>query len=176
MSPRQILSKTQTHHTPGGNKASTVVGHPIYSKASSATELFLSSLYRSRIMSLAFLFKKTWHPSTLQNSERVWVAEQKDAAEKRRIEELTKQVREEQQVRELEEMQVRTFFSSSLRLYAWVMGSCGFDGIVCCCIAVCFCLSSTEVVLDRQKDHQVETETYLHSHRVTQQDSTKFIP
>lgn len=57
-------------------------------------------------MSLAFLFKKTWHPSTLQNSERVWVAEQKDAAEKRRIEELTKRVREEQQVRELEEMQV----------------------------------------------------------------------
>lgn len=57
-------------------------------------------------MSLAFLFKKTWHPSTLQNSERVWIAEQKDAAEKRRIEELTKQVREEQQVRELEEMQV----------------------------------------------------------------------
>ncbi|CAM9726949.1 unnamed protein product, partial [Laminaria digitata] len=56
-------------------------------------------------MSLAFLFKKTWHPSTLQNSERVWVAEQKDAAEKKRIEELTKQVREEQQVRELEEMQ-----------------------------------------------------------------------
>lgn len=60
-------------------------------------------------MSLAFLFKKTWHPSTLQNSERVWVAEQKDAAEKRRIEELTKQVREEQQVRELEEMQVCVF-------------------------------------------------------------------
>lgn len=58
-------------------------------------------------MSLAFLFKKTWHPSTLQNSERVWVAEQKDAAEKRRIEELTKRVREEQQVRELEEMQVK---------------------------------------------------------------------
>lgn len=58
-------------------------------------------------MSLAFLFKKTWHPSTLQNSERVWIAEQKDAAEKKRIEELTKQVREEQQVRELEEMQVR---------------------------------------------------------------------
>lgn len=57
-------------------------------------------------MSLAFLFKKTWHPSTLQNSERVWIAEQKDAAEKKRIEELTKQVREEQQVRELEEMQV----------------------------------------------------------------------
>lgn len=57
-------------------------------------------------MSLAFLFKKTWHPSTLQNAERVWIAEQKDAAEKRRIEELTKQVREEQQVRELEEMQV----------------------------------------------------------------------
>lgn len=57
-------------------------------------------------MSLAFLFKKTWHPSTLQNSEKVWIAEQKDAAEKKRIEELTKQVREEQQVRELEEMQV----------------------------------------------------------------------
>lgn len=56
-------------------------------------------------MSLAFLFKKTWHPARLQNSEMVWKAEQKDAAEKRRIDELTKRVREEQQVRELEEMQ-----------------------------------------------------------------------
>lgn len=71
-----------------------------YRYATRSTTYFLN-------MSLAFLFKKTWHPSTLQNSERVWVAEQKDAAEKKRIEELTKQVREEQQVRELEEMQVR---------------------------------------------------------------------
>ncbi|CAM9504672.1 unnamed protein product [Choristocarpus tenellus] len=56
-------------------------------------------------MSLAFLFKKTWHTSTLQNQEKVWIAEQKDAAEKQRIAELTKQVEEERQVRELEEMQ-----------------------------------------------------------------------
>lgn len=72
-------------------------------------------------MSLAFLFKKTWHPSTLQNSERVWIAEQKDAAEQRRIDELTKQVREEQQVRELEEMQVpimRVVFRSPFPLVA----------------------------------------------------------
>ncbi|CAM9819179.1 unnamed protein product [Discosporangium mesarthrocarpum] len=56
-------------------------------------------------MSLAFLFKKTWHTSTFANQEKVWIAEQKDAAEKKRIAELTKQVEEEREVRELEEMQ-----------------------------------------------------------------------
>lgn len=83
-------------------------------------------------MSLAFLFKKTWHPSTLQNSERVWIAEQKDAAEKKRIEELTKQVREEQQVRELEEMQVCVML---YRVYGHACLCTSFmlaDSSVCC--------------------------------------------
>lgn len=34
--------------------------------------------------------KKSWHVNTLSNIERVWKAEQKDAAEKRKIEELRK--------------------------------------------------------------------------------------
>ncbi len=95
-------------------------------------------------MSLAFLFKKTWHPSTLQNSERVWIAEQKDAAEKRRIEELTKQVREEQQVRELEEMQVGDSASGRVLGVVFSRTLCPFPesrraglviviGVVVCC-------------------------------------------
>lgn len=88
--PPTFASRCPLHHLARADNGFCVT----HQEASSAT------------MSLAFLFKKTWHPSTLQNSERVWIAEQKDAAEKKRIEELTKQVREEQQVRELEEMQV----------------------------------------------------------------------
>lgn len=80
-------------------------------------------------MSLAFLFKKTWHPSTLQNSERVWIAEQKDAAEKKRIEELTKQVREEQQVRELEEMQVGMSMSDLIATLSFGCASWGLPFI-----------------------------------------------
>ncbi|XP_048470614.1 pre-mRNA-splicing factor CWC25 homolog isoform X2 [Rhincodon typus] len=46
--------------------------------------------------------KKSWHPQTLKNVERVWKAEQKHEAEKKKIEELQKELREE---RAREEMQ-----------------------------------------------------------------------
>mmetsp|Transcript_2468 Transcript_2468/g.3351 ORF Transcript_2468/g.3351 Transcript_2468/m.3351 type:complete len:369 (+) Transcript_2468:33-1139(+) len=56
-------------------------------------------------MSLAFLFKKGWHTSTIKNQEKVWLAEQKHEAEQQRIRDLQKQVEEERQVRELQELQ-----------------------------------------------------------------------
>uniref|UniRef100_A0A8C5WFX6 CWC25 spliceosome associated protein homolog n=1 Tax=Leptobrachium leishanense TaxID=445787 RepID=A0A8C5WFX6_9ANUR len=46
--------------------------------------------------------KKSWHPQTLRNVEKVWKAEQKHEAEKKKIEELQKELREE---RAREEMQ-----------------------------------------------------------------------
>uniref|UniRef100_UPI00398F1B75 pre-mRNA-splicing factor CWC25 homolog isoform X2 n=1 Tax=Pristiophorus japonicus TaxID=55135 RepID=UPI00398F1B75 len=46
--------------------------------------------------------KKSWHPQTLKNVERVWKAEQKHEAEKKKIEELQRELREE---RAREEMQ-----------------------------------------------------------------------
>ncbi|XP_062844183.1 pre-mRNA-splicing factor CWC25 homolog isoform X2 [Trichomycterus rosablanca] len=39
--------------------------------------------------------KKSWHPQTLKNIERVWKAEQKHEAEQKKIEELQKQLRDE---------------------------------------------------------------------------------
>lgn len=47
--------------------------------------------------------KKSWHPSTLKNQERVWKAEQQDESEKRKVEELQKEL---QAQREKEEFQV----------------------------------------------------------------------
>lgn len=39
--------------------------------------------------------KKSWHPQTMKNIERVWKAEQKHEAEVKKIEELQKELREE---------------------------------------------------------------------------------
>lgn len=44
---------------------------------------------------LAFLNKKTWHPANIKNVEEVWKREQKAEAEKRKVEELQKQLAEE---------------------------------------------------------------------------------
>ncbi|NWT98641.1 CWC25 factor, partial [Urocynchramus pylzowi] len=46
--------------------------------------------------------KKSWHPQTLRNVEKVWKAEQKHEAERRKIEELQRELQEE---RAREEMQ-----------------------------------------------------------------------
>ncbi|CAE7863087.1 cwf25, partial [Symbiodinium sp. KB8] len=56
-------------------------------------------------MALAFLTKKMWHPSTMENQERVWKARQKDKEEKRKIEELRRQRAEERQMEELQALQ-----------------------------------------------------------------------
>lgn len=39
--------------------------------------------------------KKSWHPQTLKNIERVWKAEQKHDAERKKIDELQKELKEE---------------------------------------------------------------------------------
>ena len=39
--------------------------------------------------------KKSWHPSTMRNMEKVWKAEQKHDQEQRRIAELQREIREE---------------------------------------------------------------------------------
>lgn len=48
--------------------------------------------------------KKSWHPSTLKNQERVWKVQQQDEMEKKRTQELQQELRHE---REREHYQVR---------------------------------------------------------------------
>lgn len=50
---------------------------------------------------LSFLNKKQWHTSTIQNVEKVWLAEEKQKADKRRAEEQQKKLEEERQIQEL---------------------------------------------------------------------------
>lgn len=47
--------------------------------------------------------KKSWHPSTLRNQEKVWKAQQQDESEKKKVEVLRKEL---QAQREKEEFQV----------------------------------------------------------------------
>ncbi|XP_064421367.1 pre-mRNA-splicing factor CWC25 homolog isoform X2 [Latimeria chalumnae] len=46
--------------------------------------------------------KKSWHPQTLKNVERVWKAEQKHEAERKKIEELQRELREERAREEIQ--------------------------------------------------------------------------
>lgn len=50
--------------------------------------------------------KKSWHPLTLQNLERVWKAEQRHEAEQKRIAELQSEIKEERSREEMQKMAV----------------------------------------------------------------------
>lgn len=45
--------------------------------------------------------KKSWHPQTMKNQERVWKAEQANAAEKRKLQELQQEISNERNREEL---------------------------------------------------------------------------
>lgn len=50
---------------------------------------------------LAQNLKKSWHPNTIKNQERVWKAQQADAAEKRKLAELKQEISAERDREEL---------------------------------------------------------------------------
>jgi hypothetical protein len=54
---------------------------------------------------LAFLGKKSWHTKNLKNVEKVWIADEKDAAEAKKLADLQRQIIEERQMDELRDMQ-----------------------------------------------------------------------
>jgi len=57
-------------------------------------------------MGLSFLNKKTWHPGSFANIEKVWIAEQKHREQERKQIENIKKLKEERQIEELKKMQV----------------------------------------------------------------------
>ncbi|KAB7507422.1 Pre-mRNA-splicing factor CWC25-like protein [Armadillidium nasatum] len=52
--------------------------------------------------------KKSWHPSTLKNQERVWKAEQQKQEEEKKIAELKQRLKEEQMREELEQTGIKS--------------------------------------------------------------------
>ncbi|KAI8142865.1 Pre-mRNA splicing factor-domain-containing protein [Fennellomyces sp. T-0311] len=49
--------------------------------------------------------KKSWHPATLKNQERVWKEERKHSEEQKKIEQMKKELMEERQLQELQQLQ-----------------------------------------------------------------------
>ncbi|KAI9494909.1 hypothetical protein BDB00DRAFT_786759 [Zychaea mexicana] len=49
--------------------------------------------------------KKSWHPATLKNQERVWKEERKHSDEQKKIEQMKKELMEERQLQELQQLQ-----------------------------------------------------------------------
>lgn len=54
---------------------------------------------------LSFLSKKSWHTSNVKNVEQVWIAEQQQENEAKKLRELKKQIDEERQILELRQLQ-----------------------------------------------------------------------
>ncbi len=49
--------------------------------------------------------KKSWHPATLANIEKVWLEEQKALEEEKKVVELEKELRKQREIEELRKMQ-----------------------------------------------------------------------
>lgn len=56
------------------------------------------------VQGIAFLSKKSWHTKNLANQERVWIAEQREAAEKSKTKELARQITLEREREELDRL------------------------------------------------------------------------
>eukprot|EP00301_Raphidiophrys_heterophryoidea_P002178 c11020_g1_i1.p1 GENE.c11020_g1_i1~~c11020_g1_i1.p1 ORF type:complete len:498 (-),score=152.12 c11020_g1_i1:105-1520(-) len=64
--------------------------------------------------------KKTFHPLTYQNQERIWKAEQRAAAEQKKKEEHLKTLREEKQIEELRRVQVEAGLATRKDRLDWM--------------------------------------------------------
>ncbi|KAH7056084.1 Pre-mRNA splicing factor-domain-containing protein, partial [Linnemannia elongata] len=51
--------------------------------------------------------KKSWHPGTFKNQERVWKEERKAADEEKKIQQMRKELEEERQIQELQQLSER---------------------------------------------------------------------
>ena len=73
-------------------------------------------------MGLSYLSKKSWHPSTFSNIEKVWAAEQKLKDEEKRSADHIKKLKEEKQIEELKQLQymAKMIPESSLQRLDWM--------------------------------------------------------
>jgi hypothetical protein len=73
-------------------------------------------------MGLNYLSKKSWHPSSFQNIEKVWLAESKEKEKDQRLADRMKKLREEKQIEELKLIQIREGIipESSLQRLDWM--------------------------------------------------------
>lgn len=69
---------------------------------------------------LSFLSKKSWHTSNISNQEKVWIAEQKAAAEDLKLKELTQQIKLEREQEELQKITGKKNSSTGDRGVDWM--------------------------------------------------------
>lgn len=73
-------------------------------------------------MGLSYLSKKSWHPGSFQNIEKVWIAESKKKDDERRLADRIKKLKEEKQIEELKLIQIKegVIPESSLQRLDWM--------------------------------------------------------
>ena len=58
-------------------------------------------------MGLSYLSKKSWHPSSFPNIEKVWLAESKEKEKDQRHADRIKKLKEEKQIEDLKLIQIK---------------------------------------------------------------------
>lgn len=73
-------------------------------------------------MGLSYLSKKSWHPSSFQNIEKVWLAESKEKEKDQRHADRIKKLKEEKQIEDLKLIQIKEGIipESSLQRLDWM--------------------------------------------------------
>jgi hypothetical protein len=73
-------------------------------------------------MGLSYLSKKSWHPGSFGNIEKVWIAEQQKKDEEKRQSDRIKKLKEEKQIEELKLIQIKEGIipESSLQRLDWM--------------------------------------------------------
>jgi hypothetical protein len=71
-------------------------------------------------MNKGFLSKKSWHTASLKNIEKVWVAEQRHEQEQKKIDELKRQLAEEQQIDDLKKLHKEASGAKKVERLDWM--------------------------------------------------------
>eukprot|EP00698_Gefionella_okellyi_P007543 TRINITY_DN1851_c1_g2_i1.p1 TRINITY_DN1851_c1_g2~~TRINITY_DN1851_c1_g2_i1.p1 ORF type:complete len:403 (+),score=77.21 TRINITY_DN1851_c1_g2_i1:30-1238(+) len=77
---------------------------------------------------LKFLGKKSWHTGTIQNQEKVWIAEQKKNEEDKKVAILKKQIEEERQIEELKDLAASATGRARPKRVDWMYDAPGMLG------------------------------------------------
>ena len=73
-------------------------------------------------MGLSYLSKKSWHPSSFPNIEKVWVAESAERDKEQKLADRIKKLKEEKQIEDLKLIQIKEGIipESSLQRLDWM--------------------------------------------------------
>ena len=96
----ESIESNPIHHNNDHHNIATTAAAILF--ASSCINYRCNKHQTTMVQGLAFLSKKSWHTKNVANQERVWIEEQKKAAEETKTKELAKQIQQEREQEDLD--------------------------------------------------------------------------